>query len=212
MTPLHNDVSPVRQSARVERYYRFHSKIYDGTRWIFLFGRAALIQELSANRTRTNILEVGCGTGKNLINLCRNFPEADITGLDISEEMLKVARKKIGPLAGQVTLLHKAYDQLLQPARPFDLILFSYSLSMINPGWDHAIECAYSDLAQGGLIAVVDFNDSALFLFKRWMRLNHVRMDGHLLPKLESRFQPRTLEIRRAYGGVWTYLIFLGEK
>jgi S-adenosylmethionine-diacylgycerolhomoserine-N-methlytransferase len=83
---------------------------------------------------------------------------------------------------------------------------------MMNPGWDRAIEFAYSDLAQGGLIVVVDFNDSAFSLLKRWMRLNHTRLDGHLLPKLESCFQRRILEIRRAYGGVWTYLIFLGEK
>ncbi len=212
MTPLNNDALPVRQYERIRRYYHFHSKIYDATRWSFLFGREALMRELSADRTRDNILEVGCGSGKNLINLCRKFPEADITGLDISAEMLKLARKKLGPLAGRVRLLHRAYDLPLQPARPFDLILFSYSLSMMNPGWDHAIECAYSDLAQGGLIAVVDFNDSAFSLLKRWMRLNHTRLDGHLLPKLESCFQRRVLEIHRAYGGVWTYLIFLGEK
>lgn len=212
MTPLDNDALPVRQYERIRRYYRFHSKIYDATRWSFLFGREALMRELSANRTRDNILEVGCGTGKNLINLCRKFPQADITGLDISDEMLKLARRKIGPLAGRVRLLHRAYDLPLRPARPFDLVVFSYSLSMINPGWDQAIDCAYSDLAQGGLIAVVDFNDSAFSLLKRWMRLNHTRLDGHLLPKLESCLQRRILRIRRAYGGVWTYLIFLGEK
>jgi S-adenosylmethionine-diacylgycerolhomoserine-N-methlytransferase len=212
MMHLGNDVSPFNQFTHIERYYRFNSKIYDASRWTFLFGRATLIERLSANQPPTNILEVGCGTGKNLINLCRNFPKADVTGLDISEDMLKVAGKKLDPFTSKVTLLHKPYSQPLQPARSFDLVLFSYCLSMINPGWEHAIECAYCDLAQGGLIAVVDFNDSRFPLLNRWMRLNHVRMDGHLLPELKSCFQPRTFEILRAYGGVWTYFKFLGEK
>lgn len=212
MKHLNDNISRVRQFGSIERYYRFHTKIYDWTRWSFLFGHTTLIQELSANRTRTKILEVGCGTGKNLINLCHNFPEAEITGLDISEDMLKVARKKLDPLANKVTLIHKPYNQPLQPTRSFELVLFSYCLSMINPSWEHAIEFAYCDLAHGGLIAVVDFNDSPLTLLKRWMYLNHVRMDGHLLPKLKSSFHPRTLKIHHAYGGVWTYFIFLGEK
>lgn len=212
MMHFNNNISPVGQSGSIERYYRLHSKIYDWTRWSFLFGRAKLIQGLSASRTRTNILEVGCGTGKNLINLCRNFPEAEITGLDISEDMIRVARKKLSPLTSKVTLLHKPYNQPLRSARSFDLVVFSYCLSMINPGWEHAIECAYCDLDGGGLIAVVDFYDSPLPLLKRWMHLNHVRMDGHLVHELKSCFQPRTLEIRRAYGGLWTYFIFIGEK
>ncbi len=134
------------------------------------------------------------------MSLCHNFPEAKLTGLDISKEMLNVARKNLDPFSNKITLLHKSYNQPLQPKQPFDIIIFSYCLSMVNPGWKHAIKCAYSDLDQEGIIAVVDFNDSPLTLLKRWMRYNHVRMDGHLLPELKSSFQPRTLEICRAYG------------
>ena len=177
-----------------------------------MFGRSTLIKRSLENRTRSNILEVGCGTGKNLIHLCQNYPQANITGLDISKDMLKVARKNLAPVSNKVTLLHKPYNQPLQPALPFDMIIFSYCLSMINPGWKQAIEYAYSDLAQGGTINVVDFHDSPLTLFKRWMYLNHVRMDGHLLPELQSSFQYRTVEVSSAYGGLWAYFIFLGEK
>ncbi len=95
---------------------------------------------------------------------------------------------------------------------PFDLLVFSYALSMFNPGWDQAIGVAHQELAPGGTIAVVDFHSSPLALFKRWMALNHVRMEGHLLPELQSRFAIIHQEIRPAYGGIWYYLLFVGKK
>jgi S-adenosylmethionine-diacylgycerolhomoserine-N-methlytransferase len=202
----------------MERYYRFHSKIYDATRWSFLFGRGALVKEIVVRRAPVHILEVGCGTGRNLTNLAHQFPQARLAGLDVSEAMLAVARKRLGALVGRVNLVHAAYDRPLHPTRlsaspdPFDLVVFSYSLTMINPGWDRAIEAAYDDLAPGGLIGVVDFHDSPVALFQRWMGLNHVRMDGQLLPKLRERFEPCLARTRPAYGGLWRYLLFIGKK
>jgi S-adenosylmethionine-diacylgycerolhomoserine-N-methlytransferase len=74
------------------------------------------------------------------------------------------------------------------------------------------LESAAADLQTGGLIAVVDFHQTPLRVFRRWMQYNHVRMTGHLLPGLAARFRPRLVETRRAYGGWWTYLLFIGEK
>jgi len=33
-----------------------------------------------------------------------------------------------------------------------------------------------------------------------------------LLPLLEERFEIKTLEVRRAYGGLWRYFLFVGQK
>lgn len=41
-----------------------------------------------------NILDVGCGTGKLLNRLAKQFPSIRGTGLDLSEEMLRQARQK----------------------------------------------------------------------------------------------------------------------
>jgi S-adenosylmethionine-diacylgycerolhomoserine-N-methlytransferase len=125
--------------------------------------------------------------------------------------MLEVARKKLIASNPPVELLHQSYDQTVAPGG-FDLLVFSYALSMFNPGWEDAIANAYQDLRLGGTMAVVDFHDSPIALFKRWMALNHVRMEGHLLPELQSHFHPRLCEIRRAYGGHWRYLLFIGQK
>lgn len=196
----------------LERYYRFHSRIYDATRWSFLFGRDRLVKLIAKYRQPSRILDVGCGTGKNLLRLCQVFPEAHLTGLDLSDAMLAQAKKKLAGHRPAVQLVHRAYDQPLLPEPPFDLLVFSYALSMFNPGWDQAIAAAYQELVPGGTIAVVDFHNSSLSLFKQWMALNHVRLEGHLLPELESRFTTIHKEIRPAYGGIWYYMLFIGKK
>ena len=46
--------------------------------------------ELSAN---ANVLDLGCGTGRLLDRLANQFPEITGTGLDLSPQMLRVARQ-----------------------------------------------------------------------------------------------------------------------
>jgi S-adenosylmethionine-diacylgycerolhomoserine-N-methlytransferase len=171
-----------------------------------------IIERIKTQATPMRMLEVGCGTGKNLVALRRAFPQASLTGLDLSRDMLSLARRNLGVDAARVHLVQRTYDYPLQPNQPFDLVLFSYALSMFNPGWEQAIECAHADLQPGGLIAVVDFHDTPLLLFRYWMQQNHVRMTGHLLPKLATTFRRRSVETHPAYGGCWTYLLFLGER
>lgn len=196
----------------LERYYRLHAKIYDASRWSFLFGRDRLLRLVAAHCQPQNILEVGCGTGKNLARLRQLFPTARLTGLDLSEAMLAQARRKLRAATPAVAWRHQAYDRPLQNDPPFDLLVFSYALSMFNPGWDQAIASAAADLAPGGLIAVVDFHTSPYPLLVQWLALNHVRVAGHLLPELQTRFARRHLESRPAYGGLWHYFLFLGTK
>ncbi len=203
------------EASSIERYYRLHSHIYDATRWSFLFGRSAILREAAADfedMRPTHILEVGCGTGKNLVNLCRLLPQAELTGVDLSETMLTVARRKTAPLGPRVRLLHGAYGPTFQNDRPRDLILFSYALSMFNPGFEEAIATAHRDLTPGGHIAVVDFHDTRFPFFERWMGVNHVRMNGQLQPLLTAQFESRINRLRMAYGGIWRYLLFVGRK
>jgi S-adenosylmethionine-diacylgycerolhomoserine-N-methlytransferase len=201
-----------REDSPLERYYRLHSQFYDATRWSFLFGRTAILRAVAEVARPTNILEVGCGTGKNLVNLCRLFPGAEITGIDLSATMLAVAARKTAPLGPRIRLIHGAYGPTLDAGRPCDLILFSYALSMFNPGFVEAITTAQRALAPGGHIAVVDFHDTQLPLFERWMGVNHVRMNGQLQPLLTAHFEARTNRLQSAYVGVWRYLLFVGRK
>ncbi|NUO00398.1 MAG: methyltransferase domain-containing protein [Saprospiraceae bacterium] len=202
------------QAQTMQRYYRLHSKIYDATRWSFLFGRKRIIRQLPdlVADPAPHILEVGCGTGYNLKHLALRFPNARLTGMDVSGEMLQRAARRILPWRDRISLLEQPYGEENSGFnQKFDLILFSYSLTMINPHWATLIARAKQDLKPGGIIAVVDFHDSPFSWFKRHMANNHVRMDGHLRPALEAEFLVEEAKICRAYAGIWAYLLFWGR-
>jgi S-adenosylmethionine-diacylgycerolhomoserine-N-methlytransferase len=110
------------------------------------------------------VLEVGCGTGRNLIAAARRYPSARLYGVDISPVMLATARAHVerAGLAERIVLAEgDAADfdaaDLFDVAR-FDRVFFSYALSMIPP-WRQALETGAAHLAPGGSLHVVDFGD-----------------------------------------------------
>jgi S-adenosylmethionine-diacylgycerolhomoserine-N-methlytransferase len=198
----------------VKGYYKWHAKLYQLTRWTFLFGRRRLIHALELPMlSEQTVLEVGCGTGYNLNILARFYPNLQLIGIDISPDMLKVATRKLSRFSRRMLFLERSYDSRLGklPKQP-DAILFSYCLTMMNPGWEDAIQRALADLPVGGRIAVVDFHGSPLSWFRKWMRFNHVRMEEHILPVLQDSFVTQRLDILKAYGGLWSFFLYVGEK
>jgi S-adenosylmethionine-diacylgycerolhomoserine-N-methlytransferase len=194
-------------------YYALHAPIYDATRWTFLFDRSVVLELARAAQPRpTRILEIGCGTGRNLAQLARLFPHAHLTGVDLSTSMLNVARRKTEAYGARISLLAQSYDAPLGSTGNYDLVLCSYALSMFNPGFEAALAAAQADLTPHGHFAFVDFHASRWPWFSRWMRRNHVRMDGQLRPLLRAKFTPVIDELHHAYGGVWDYCLFIGRK
>jgi S-adenosylmethionine-diacylgycerolhomoserine-N-methlytransferase len=146
---------------RMDGVYRGQRHIYDLTRKYYLLGRDRLIDEL-APPVGGHVLEIGCGTGRNLIAAARCWPGAHFHGIDISEEMLKTARGAIdrAGLARRVTVAQgdaTSFDpQTLFRLRSFDRIFQSYTLSMI-PDWQGAIREAMRHLSAYGSLHIVDF-------------------------------------------------------
>lgn len=202
--------NPALGQLAIVRYYRMHARIYDLTRWTFLRGREELIRRVAKQCRPHHILEVGCGTGKNLLHLGRTFPEAQLWGLDLSPHMLGRARAKLRGLRHRLTLIEAPYDRPVAPGR-FDLVVFSYALSMFNPGWETALQIAGCDLSPQGAMAVVDFHDSPSKSFKQWMGLNHVRLDSQLLYLLRDQFLSSEWTARPALGGLWSFFFFIGR-
>jgi S-adenosylmethionine-diacylgycerolhomoserine-N-methlytransferase len=200
------------QKNQMEAYYQIHAKIYAQTRWTFLFGRKSILRDISkhlAQKDAPVIMEIGCGTGYNLKALESQFPTATLIGVDISETMLKIASKNVNK--ARVTLISAAYGNMALEIKP-DLILFSYCLTMVNPGYQMLLAQAYQDLPKDGIIAVVDFHRSGFRLFRHWMRFNHVQMEGQLVPKLVKKYQVVKLYKTSAYFGLWSYFTFIGVK
>ncbi len=201
------------QNQRIQNYYRFQSMIYDSTRWSFLFGRNLILDKIAKETSPKKILEIGCGTGYNLKNLSKKFPNSKILGLDVSADMIQIAQKK-NKNNSNIQLIESPYGTKrlnFEGAQP-DVILFSYMLTMVNPDFTSMILQAYEDLKPGGYIAVVDFYNSKHSWFRKHMSNHHVRMESHLHPILEREFEIVNSDVFNAYFGVWEYFTFLGKK
>lgn len=163
---------------RMDRMYRHQRHIYDLTRKYYLLGRDEMIRDIGA-RPGESILELGCGTGRNLALISRLYPQCDVFGLDISEEMLATARKAL-PLS--VRLMAGDASRFSASAfgrEGFNHIVISYALSMI-PDWKETISAAVAALAPGGRLQIVDFGQQeklpAVFgaLLRAWLDRFHV--------------------------------------
>jgi S-adenosylmethionine-diacylgycerolhomoserine-N-methlytransferase len=178
----------------MDKMYRHQRYFYDLTRKYYLLGRDKLIAKINV-QDGENILEVGCGTARNLKILAKKYPQANFFGLDASSEMLKTAEEKTANLKNislKVALADDFnYKQTFGLDKQFDTIYFSYSISMIPP-WKESIANALKNLKQGGSFYIVDFYDQkdlpAFFqkLLQGWLRQFHVQFWGDLMPHLES--------------------------
>ena len=141
--------------------YRHQRFIYDATRRYYLFGRNEMLAALAPPAGGT-VLEVGCGTARNLILAAKRYPNARLFGFDISSEMLKSAWRSVeaSGCAERIRLAEgdaTNFDaDALFGADEFDRIYISYALSMI-PDWEAVIKHAASQLAPGGALHIVDF-------------------------------------------------------
>lgn len=174
----------------MDRVYRRQRHLYDATRKFYLLGRDSMLEGLSPPGGGS-ILEIGCGTGRNLVKAARLYPSASLFGIDISREMLATAGISISSagLKGRIRIACSD-AALFDPEktfgrRTFDRIFISYAVSMI-PEWRAVMRAAARHLAPSGELHVVDFGDqdglpgwfrTALY---RWLGWFHVTPRGDL--------------------------------
>lgn len=131
-----------------------------------------LIREHLGNLRGKRVLDVGCGKGRFARVLREAEPDAEIWGLDISEEMLKFVPEGIATRAGSMTEL------------PFADVFFDGAYA--TESLEHAVEIAraLSEICRvvkpGGRIAIIDKNAD------QWGRL--------ATPEWERWFTRRELE------------------
>ncbi len=152
-------------AGQMDRMYRRQRHIYDATRKFYLLGRDRLIADLQPDAGQT-VLEIGCGTARNLICAARAYPKARCFGIDVSAAMLVTAHQSIARegLSGQIAVAWAdatSFDPApLFAVAQFDRVFVSYALSMIPP-WRDALLHAASLVAPGGSLHIVDFADCA---------------------------------------------------
>ncbi len=205
--------------AHMDAIYRYQRYVYDATRKYYLLGRDRLIDDLAPPQGAA-ILEIGCGTGRNLILAARRYPNARLYGFDISSEMLKTARASIARagLAERITVAEgdaTAFDCVALFGRDaFERVFVSYALSMVPP-WRQALAPALAAVAPGGRLHVVDFGQFAGW--PRWFKAGmfawlakftvHPRADLEEALTSAADDAGATLEFQRLYRGYTDYAV-----
>ncbi len=208
----------ISHAGRMDAIYRSQRHFYDLTRKFYLLGRDRLIDGL-APPPHGSILEIGCGTGRNLILAARRWPEARLFGLDISEAMLETATANVA----KAGLSHRirfatadatSFDPVAMFNEPaFDRIFQSYTLSMI-PDWQGALREGVHHLAKKGELHIVDFGQQehlpapfrkALFA---WLARFHVEPRVMLRAVLAETVGERSVHFTSLYRGyAWSAMV-----
>jgi len=168
----------------MDSVYRWQRHIYDVTRKYFLFGRDRLIRGLRVPYGGA-VLEVGCGTGRNLAMVGQLWPKAQLYGLDISPLMLESASARLG-MRGHLAVGDAcAFDaQALFGRADFQRVVISFALSMI-PDWQAALAQGIAALAPGGELHVVDFGAARGLPWPLRALLNAWLRHFHVTPRLD---------------------------
>ena len=115
------------------------------------------------------ILDIGCGTGVLLNVLGNQFPHAQLTGIDLSSEMLELARKKLGK---SVELKQSPAERLPFQQSDFDLIVSTSIFHFIRSP-EAALHEMFRVLRPSGQLVITDWcNDFfTMRMFDLYLRL-----------------------------------------
>lgn len=191
-------------AAAMDRMYRLTRHVYDLTRKPYLLGRDRMIAGLAVPKGGT-VLEVGCGTARNLVKVGESYPGARLHGVDISEVMLATATGNVRRSGLAIRLAEgdaTTFDAgTAFGVERFDRVYFSYALSMI-PDWKQALAHGLDLVAGGGRLAVVDFGfceglgTPARLTLHGWLGLFHVAPRAELAGEMERLARKRGLPFR----------------
>jgi S-adenosylmethionine-diacylgycerolhomoserine-N-methlytransferase len=200
----------------MDRMYRWQRHIYDFTRKPYLLGRDHLIERLSPPQGGS-ILEVGCGTARNLICSAQLYPDAKLYGIDVSSAMIETARQNVrrSRLMERIALQQVDAVDLASvfPISKFDRVFVSYALSMISD-WRGVLASSFRLVAPGGALHVVDFGDfgslpgSFRITLALWLRMFHVTPREDLaaeMSRLAAAEPGAKVEFERLRGGYAFY-------
>ena len=143
-----------------------------------LYWRRKTIASLQQNPP-AEILDVATGTADLAIEAARQFPAARITGIDISNEMLEVGRKKLTEkkLDKRITLLSGDSENIAFPDNSFDAVTVAFGVRNYEDLSKGLVEMQRV-LRPGGSLAVLEFSKPTVFPFKQLYNLYF----RHVLP------------------------------
>lgn len=147
-----NKISNGANKKIIENNFSKYARFYDSYSTIQNFSAQELINQISSNGFK-NILDIGCGTG-NFTRLLKNkFPQAKITAIDLSKEMLNIAKEK---LTGRTIKFLHADGERFKTGNKFDLISSNATFQWFQ-GLDKDLKRYQQLLKKAGLILFSTF-------------------------------------------------------
>jgi len=193
----YSDAGSIDATERQRRVWNKRAPMYDRSmafmeRLLFGDGRAWVCSQASGE-----VLEVAVGTGRNL----PYYPQGvRLSGLDLSEEMLTVARQRAATLSREVGLQQGDAQALPFSDGAFDTVVCAFALCSI-PDDRRAVAEMKRVLRPGGRLLLIDHVPSTTQLWRgiQWL-LEQVtlRLEGeHLLRRPFEHVRAEGFEIER---------------
>jgi demethylmenaquinone methyltransferase/2-methoxy-6-polyprenyl-1,4-benzoquinol methylase len=160
--------------------YDFLNRFLSGG--IDIFWRKRAIRELR-ELSDTAVLDVATGTGDMAVLLARRYPQARITGVDISEGMLAVGRQKLARLKldSRITLQPGDSEALPFSDNRFDAITVAFGVRNFE-NLENGLREMRRVLKPGGKLVVLEFSQPRIQgicqLYRAYMRLIAPRIAG----------------------------------
>ena len=111
-----------------------------------------ILRYVDAQRS-LRVLDLGCGTGRQLFDLAKALPHAHLTGIDIAEMNIQRAKEYARAQSAEERLTFEATDYLHFEAIPFDLIVSDSTLQNIDAPKATLFAKINADLVPGGKLA-----------------------------------------------------------
>jgi SAM-dependent methyltransferase len=102
-------------------------------------------------RRAGRILDLGCGTGSLVMRLADAFPDASLTGIDISAANIRAARDQAAAVGRANRIRFENGDYLAYTTEPFDAIVADGVLHLIPGDTDRLLKKIAGDLRDGGV-------------------------------------------------------------
>jgi len=124
--------------------------------------------ELAGIRDGRNILEVAVGTGLAFFEIVKRNPRGQNTGIDLSDGMLKKAKKRLSKLSGaQYTLSQGTAFDLAAESGSMDLLVNNYMFDLIAyEDMDRVLDEFKRVLKKGGKLVLVNMTAGEIWWAK----------------------------------------------
>ncbi len=188
----------------VKELFNRMSSSYERMNYITSFGfsirwRKQFLNLIPSTEEKVEIMDLLTGMGENWESVRRNFPNANVSALDFSEEMVKSAElKNKKHFNNSILVLQEDILQNTLPSNHYDIVICAFGLKTFNPEQLKTLAVETNRILKpGGKFSFVEVSKPNSLFLKRFYGFYL----GNIIPILGRLFQGDPT----AYEMLWQY-------